>query len=138
MPVVQHILETSLEVSDLERSEVFYRRLFNFSTVMATDRMRVLSIRDREVLLLFVRGKSAAGELTPGGFIPGHNASGQMHVAFAVQLADMTEWRKKLEANGIAIESFTNPPKGGESLYFRDPDQHLIELATPAIWGFES
>ena len=25
-------------------------------------------------------------------------------------------------------------PRGGRSLYFRDPDHHLIELASPGIW----
>jgi len=25
--------------------------------------------------------------------------------------------------------------RGGESLYFRDPDDHLVELATPGIWA---
>ena len=26
-------------------------------------------------------------------------------------------------------------PRGGESLYFRDPDGHLVELATPGLWA---
>jgi catechol 2,3-dioxygenase-like lactoylglutathione lyase family enzyme len=25
-------------------------------------------------------------------------------------------------------------PRGGESIYFRDPDGHLVELATPGLW----
>jgi len=26
-------------------------------------------------------------------------------------------------------------PRGGRSLYFRDPDQHLLELITPGCWS---
>ena len=24
--------------------------------------------------------------------------------------------------------------RGGESIYFRDPDGHVLELATPGLW----
>jgi catechol 2,3-dioxygenase-like lactoylglutathione lyase family enzyme len=24
---------------------------------------------------------------------------------------------------------------GGHSVYFRDPDRHLIEIATPGVWS---
>ncbi len=27
------------------------------------------------------------------------------------------------------------PKLGGTSLYFRDPDGHLLELVTPGIWS---
>jgi catechol 2,3-dioxygenase-like lactoylglutathione lyase family enzyme len=26
-------------------------------------------------------------------------------------------------------------PRGGHSIYFRDPDGHLLELATPGLWA---
>lgn len=136
MSIVQHILETALEVEDLERSETFYRQLFGFPTILASDRLHVLSIHDRQVLLLFHRGGSTHGENTPGGYIPGHDAGGTMHVAFAISPEDVEPWRAKLAKLKIPIESEINPPKGGHSIYFRDPDNHLIELATPVIWGF--
>ena len=35
---------------------------------------------------------------------------------------------------GIAIKGRTKWPRGGESIYFRDPDGHVLELATPGLW----
>jgi catechol 2,3-dioxygenase-like lactoylglutathione lyase family enzyme len=34
----------------------------------------------------------------------------------------------------VEIISRMSWPRGGESLYFRDPDNHVLELATPGIW----
>jgi len=44
-------------------------------------------------------------------------------------------WEKHLEENGIAIESKVRWERGGQSLYFRDPDGNLVELATPGLWA---
>ncbi|MDF2970539.1 MAG: glyoxalase, partial [Microvirga sp.] len=35
----------------------------------------------------------------------------------------------------IPIESRVTWPRGGTSLYFRDPDGHVLELATPGLWA---
>jgi catechol 2,3-dioxygenase-like lactoylglutathione lyase family enzyme len=41
-------------------------------------------------------------------------------------------WEERLANFGIEIEA--RRPRGGVSLYFRDPDRHLLELATPGLW----
>lgn len=56
-----------------------------------------------------------------------------MHFAFAIAANQLTAWEERLRQAGIAVESRVNW-KSGVSLYFRDPDQHLVELATPGIW----
>ncbi len=55
-------------------------------------------------------------------------------MAFAIPAAELTAWEQKLAAEKIPIESTVRWPRGSVSLYFRDPDQNLIELATPRLW----
>jgi catechol 2,3-dioxygenase-like lactoylglutathione lyase family enzyme len=42
---------------------------------------------------------------------------------------------RRLESEDISVESRVTWRRGGQSLYFRDPDGHLVELATPGIWA---
>ena len=70
----------------------------------------------------------------PGGVIPPHDGQGRLHTAFSIPTVDLASWVKRLADQGIAIESTIDWPAGGKSLYFRDPDQHLLELVTPGIW----
>jgi catechol 2,3-dioxygenase-like lactoylglutathione lyase family enzyme len=55
-------------------------------------------------------------------------------MAFAVAAAELPVWEKALDERGVAIEGRTDWPRGGKSIYFRDPDSHLLELATPGVW----
>jgi catechol 2,3-dioxygenase-like lactoylglutathione lyase family enzyme len=34
----------------------------------------------------------------------------------------------------VAIEGRVDWPRGAKSIYFRDPDGHLLELGTPGLW----
>lgn len=67
--------------------------------------------------------------------IPPHDGSGQIHIAFAVSPEELEPWRAHLAAHGVTIEGASDWKNGGHSLYFRDPDGHLLELATtPGVW----
>jgi catechol 2,3-dioxygenase-like lactoylglutathione lyase family enzyme len=57
-----------------------------------------------------------------------------LHVAFAIDADALAPWEAHLGTNDIAIEGRTDWPRGGKSIYFRDPDNHLLELATPGLW----
>ena len=138
MPELLSILETALYVDDLDRASDFYERIMGLKILRADDRMRAYDVNKRSVLLLFARGGATEPVRTGGGLIPPHDASGQIHLAFAIAASELEAWRAQLARNDIAIEGTSDWPRGGHSLYFRDPDGNLLELATtPGLWdGF--
>ncbi|MDH4068891.1 MAG: VOC family protein [Ignavibacteria bacterium] len=133
-PAVQGIVETSLYVDDLTRSARFYQDLFGFPELVRDERLCALAVREGQVLLLFRKGESSHPGDTPGGTIPPHDGEGELHIAFAMPAGSVDEWQERLSAAGIDLESTVRWPRGGTSLYFRDPDNHSIELATPGTW----
>lgn len=48
--------------------------------------------------------------------------------------ADIDAWKTRLNEAGVAVESTVDWPGGNFSYYFRDPDNHLVELITPGQW----
>jgi catechol 2,3-dioxygenase-like lactoylglutathione lyase family enzyme len=131
---VTHVLETSLYVADLQRSRDFYERLFGFQAFLHDERMCALGVPGQQVLLLFKLGATVRPSPTPGGIIPPHDGRGSLHLAFAIAAADLVGWERRLAEGGIAVESRVDWPSGAKSLYFRDPDNHSLELATPRLW----
>jgi len=83
---------------------------------------------------LFKRGASNCVTQLPFGKLGPHDGSGPLHFAFAILAEDLGAWEKTLDAKGIEIESRVRWPRGGTSIYFRDPDNNLLELATPGVW----
>lgn len=134
-PRVERVLETALYVDDLERAARFYQEVIGFRTLTANDRIMAMDAGGGTVLLLFRRGASAGGVDIPRGRIPPHDGSGPAHFAFAIELASLENWRGRLRHAGVEIESEITWGRGGISLYFRDPEGHSVELATPGVWA---
>jgi catechol 2,3-dioxygenase-like lactoylglutathione lyase family enzyme len=137
-PELLSILETALYVDDLAKAANFYEDVMCLTTLHADDRLRAYNVNGRSVLLLFRRGGTVEPVQTGGGLIPPHDGSGALHMAFAVTHDALPHWRAHLKAAGVAIESTSDWQRGGHSLYFRDPDGNLLEIAaTPGLWeGF--
>lgn len=135
MPALSGILETALHVEDIDRASDFYENVLQFQRIEGNERFRAYSVAGRDVLLLFKRGGNAQPLVLPGGVIPPHSSSGQIHVAFSVSAAELPAWESRLAAHSVPIESRVTWPLGGKSIYFRDPDSHLLELATPGLWS---
>jgi catechol 2,3-dioxygenase-like lactoylglutathione lyase family enzyme len=134
MPEIRRVLETALYVEDLDRAVDFYGRLMGLRALTRGDRLTAMDAGQGTVLLLFARGSTEAGAEIPGGWIPPHSGTGPSHFALAVDEPELERWRSHLEAAGVDIESEVKWESGGRSLYFRDPDGHSVELASPGIW----
>lgn len=129
------ILETVLYSDDLPRAAAFYETVLGLVAIFADERLRAFDVAGRNVLLIFRRGTALAPvHLPSAGTIPPHDGSGPLHLAFAVAAADLDAWADRLAAHGVAVESTMDWPRGGRSIYFRDPDGHCLELATPGLW----
>src|SRR4029079_1688681 len=129
MTSVSSLLETALYVDDVDRSCEFYQR------VLGLRPLSVLSTKEGEpwachpwnvpggqVLLLFLKGSTTTTAVLPGGTIPPHDGNGLLHLAFAISGDDVNAWRECLRSHEVSIEGEVKWPRGGTSLYFRDPD----------------
>ena len=134
VPKLGRVLETALYVDDLERATRFYEDVLGLKSLNQDSRFRAYDVGGTNVLLLFKRGATLETVHLPGGTIPPHDGHGPLHIAFAITAGELPVWGKRLSEHGIATEGRTDWPRGGHSIYFRDPDGHLLELVTPGVW----
>ena len=135
MPQLTGVLETSLYVEDLDRSIRFYQEVMQFQKLVGDERFGALQAARQQVLLLFKKGASTEPMVIDGGTIPPHDASGQTHLAFAISAEELEPWELWLQQHQVVIESKVRWERGGQSIYFRDLDGHLLELVTPGCWS---
>jgi catechol 2,3-dioxygenase-like lactoylglutathione lyase family enzyme len=134
MMPIQTVVETGLYVDDLEAAERFYHGILGLP-VIAREASRHVFFRvgDSSVLLAFLPGATLKGDI-----LPAHGAMGPGHFAFGIPAAALDAWRDHLARNGVAIEKEVAWPRGGRSIYFRDPEGNSVELLTPGLWGLPS
>jgi catechol 2,3-dioxygenase-like lactoylglutathione lyase family enzyme len=129
------MLEYGLYVQDVSRSSAFYQDLFGFPVLVSQERIAALDVGSQQVLLLFKQGASSEPMTVPeGGVLPPHDGEGTSHFAFAIEESDLQQWKLWLREHDVEVESEIQWERGGRSLYFRDPDGHLLEIATPGVW----
>ncbi len=126
---IRRLFESHLTVSDLQRSVSFYRDLVGLRLA--------LEVPERNAAFFWV---GEAGDSLLGlGSIGSAPLGLTLHVAFEVTLNALLDAPKRLETLGITPLSFfgaetTEPSVIGwmpaAALYFRDPDDHLLEYLT--------
>ncbi len=130
---VSQILESCLYVDDLAKAEHFYGQVLGLNVESRHEGRDVFFRCGSRMLLLF----NPLASRESSDHFPPHGAFGPGHLAFGIIEADLPTWIDWLKRQGVAIEKVIDWPRGGRSLYFRDPAGNLLELATPKIWGID-
>ena len=140
MPNLNGLLEAALFVENLSRARDFYQQVVGLEKLRESEAGCVFVVAKGQLLLLISHEKARVPSKTPGGEVPpcvggAGETLGAGHIAFAVAGAELDAWRARLESQGVEVLSEVAWEGGARSLYFRDPDGHLLELATPGLWG---
>ena len=130
MGEIEAIVETAIYVDDLEAAEAFYRDVLGLEVIGKEAGRHVFFRVGDGVLLAFVPEATLKGDM-----LPPHGARGPGHFALGVRAVNLDDWRRRLGAHGVAVEEEVTWPRGGLSLYFRDPAGNSVELITPGLWG---
>lgn len=139
-PQLNGLVETTLFVEDLPRACGFYEQVLGLAKIKSSDTGCVFRVGDQRYLLVGTResartqNKAPSGDLLPPCALPQHDGRGPGHIAFGVSADALDSWRARLVKHGVEILSEVTWESGARSLYFRDPDGHMIELASPGIW----
>ena len=126
---VRGLFETHLTVADLPRSVAFYRDIVGLPVA--------LELPERGAAFHWIgRPGQAMLGLWSIGSAP---MNMQLHIAFEMSLADVIAAPERLAAHGVQPLSFFGEPTDEPSvigwmpaaaIYFRDPDDHMLEYLT--------
>ena len=134
MRPIEALVETAIYADDLELAERFYRDVLGLDlTAREEGRHVFFRVGDRSMLLVF-----RAESTLKGDHLPAHGCRGPGHLALGIPAQDLDAWRSDLESRHVSIEHEESWPRGGHSLYFRDPAGNSVELLTPGLWGLPS
>ena len=131
---IRAIIETAIYVDDLQAAEAFYGTVLGLRVMGKEPGHHVFFQAGKaSVLLAFLAEATLKGDQ-----FPPHGASGPGHFALGIEAEAFDAWRKLLQGHGVTIEKEVEWPKGGKSLYFRDPAGNSVELVTRGLWGLPS
>lgn len=130
------ILETALYAHDLDAADAFYGDLLGLARAQRVGTRHVFYRGAGAMLLIFNPDATRKPATTAGPPVPAHGATGPGHVCFAATDTEITAWRARFTAAGIAIDADLRWKNGARSLYVRDPAGNSVEFAEPALWDF--
>jgi catechol 2,3-dioxygenase-like lactoylglutathione lyase family enzyme len=131
---IEGIIETAIYVPDLDAAQEFYENVLGLRLIgKDATRHIFFQVGERSILLLFLAETTLRGDM-----LPAHGAEGPGHFAMGIQPQSLDGFRQRLQTRSVPIEKEVDWPKGGKSIYFRDPAGNLVELITPGVWGLPS
>src|SRR5262249_52296779 len=131
---IKAVVETAIYVDDLQATETFYGTILGLRVMGKEPGHHVFfQVGEASVLLAF-----RAEATLKGDQLPPHGARGPGHFALGIGAEFIDAWRTVLQGHSVTIEKEVEWPKGGKSIYFRDPAGNLVELVTPGVWGLPS
>jgi catechol 2,3-dioxygenase-like lactoylglutathione lyase family enzyme len=134
MHEISALVETGVYADDLAAAEAFYTGVLGLHVIGREPGRHVFfRVGEASVLLVFNPAATLQGDT-----LPAHGARGPGHFALGVRADDLPAWRARLAAHRVAVEKEVRWPRGGTSLYFRDPAGNSVELLTPGLWGLPS
>lgn len=128
MPSFNQIKETCLYVEDLSRTEAFYHGKLGLEVIVSVQSSHIFFRAGASVLLCFISERSKVQTN-----LPSHYASGHIHFAFEIEQDAYEACKQTIISKNISIEHEENWGKL-KSFYFRDPDDHLVEVVMKGVW----
>jgi catechol 2,3-dioxygenase-like lactoylglutathione lyase family enzyme len=128
------IVETSIYSSHFEKMKEFYVDKLGLELVSEQKGRHVFLKTDKNMLLIFNHGVTAAEKETSHG---APTPPSMVHVAFEIESNEYEEAKDLLEKNNIEIEKeiMWENDNRSKSIYFRDPSGNLVEFITRNYWG---
>jgi catechol 2,3-dioxygenase-like lactoylglutathione lyase family enzyme len=131
---IKAVVETAIYVDDLNATEAFYGTIMGLPIIGKEPGRHVFfQVGEATVLLAFLADATLKGDQ-----LPRHGTTGPGHFALGVDTEAFCAWRNLLQGHSVAIEKEVEWPRGGRSIYFRDPAGNSVELVTPGVWGLPS
>jgi len=118
---IKGINHITFAVADLESSVRFYTQVLGASLLLRGARTAYMDLAGVWVALNLDPGRPKAPEV-------------YSHIAFTVDEADLDLFLLRLQDWGAKLQADRpRHPMEGVSLYFKDPDGHLLELHTKTV-----
>ncbi|MFW6077393.1 MAG: VOC family protein, partial [Hyphomicrobiales bacterium] len=122
------MLETVVYADDLDAAHAFYNGILELPVVTSAPGRHVFFRCGNGMLLVFNPQATAVPPGEDALPVPPHGAHGPGHACFRAGASEIAMWRERLTAAGVAIESDFEWPRGGRSIYVRDPAGNSIEF----------
>ncbi len=132
---LEGVIETALYTDDIDAMKAFYQDKLGLDLISGTKGRSLFFKIGRTMLIIFDRSYTEDQDISiNGSIIPAHATKGRGHIAFEACDGDYEQHKQKIIDLNIEIESEIDWPSGKRSFYFRDPDQHSIEIVEYGFW----